>query len=185
MVRENAATALDPSVDGVAPQGAYVAFLTRYLSWGRAPRGTIYVDYGIAHSLDMMRRGQWLLAEATLSVLLAGLKQSLLDYGRWNMGLPFGHLPDAPWHLLATAPPADPARPYGKLAPASWVMAAGEYFRDAAALEELRRRGGRTQHQDDNFGEGGTGGGGGGQGAVMAAAKAKTAAAAAAAANQR
>ena len=30
--RLEAATAIDPSVDGLAPQGAYVAFLTRYLS---------------------------------------------------------------------------------------------------------------------------------------------------------
>ena len=32
LVRENAATALDPSLDGAAPHGAFVAFLTRYLA---------------------------------------------------------------------------------------------------------------------------------------------------------
>ena len=187
LVRDNAATALDPGLDGAAPHGAFVAFLTRYMAWGRAPRGTMYLAFGIGHALDMMGRGQWHLAEATMSVLLAGLEQSLLDYGRWNLGWLFCHLPDPPWHLLATAPPADPARPYGKLAPASWVVAASAYVKDAAALEELRRRGGRSRA--DEGGEGFDGGEGGGRAnrraTAAAAAKAKAAAQAAAAATSR
>ena len=85
------------------------------------------------------------------------------------------------------APPADPARPYGKLAPASWVVAASAYVKDAAALEELRRRGGRSRA--DEGGEGFDGGEGGGRAnrraAAAAAAKAKAANLAAAAPHTR
>ena len=181
-VRENAAVALDMHVDA-PPANLFVSFLTRYMAWGRASKATVHLAYGMGHCLDQMAAGRWSHAEATLATLLAGLEQSLLDEGRWTVGWLLTHLPDPPWHLLSTSPATAQGRPFGRLAPPSWTAAASAYVRDAAALEELRRRGMRTGGGEDGervgeFGESARSA----ADKRKAAAKAKAAAAAAAAA---
>ena len=156
------------------------------MAWGRASKTTVHLAYGMAHCLDLMSAGRWLLAEATLATMLTGLEQSLLDEGRWSIWWLFSHLPDPPWHLLATGPVSDQGRPFGRLAPPAWTAAAGAYVRDVAALEEMRRRGMRGPPDgEEEVGQGGVRRSAAAKKAAAAKAKVAAAAPAAAGGGQR
>ena len=138
MVRANAVPALN-TYGEMPAQSALSTYLTGYMAWGSAQ---VHMAFGVGQALDEMAAGQWHLAEATMATLMAGLELLLVDQSRWSMGWLLTHLPDPPWHLFSTCPQYDPTRPYGCPAPTPWIVAAGQYVKDAASLEEL----GRKQH---------------------------------------
>ena len=49
---------------------------------------------------------------------------------------------------MAQAPAADPLRPFGRLSKPMWTAASMAFAKDAAALNELRRRGPGQQEEE-------------------------------------
>ena len=147
-VRRNARRALaasdadtDPGVNSMRE------FLAKAVAFGQA-EGVAYLAYGIATVVDFLAAGQAERAEATLLLLMCAIEQSCLDRGRWSLAWLLTHLPEPPWGQIAQSPPSDPLRPFGRLSEPAWTAAAMAYTKDAAALNELRRKTGPWQDDD-------------------------------------
>ena len=141
LIRANAGRAMEVPTAGPA-HATMVDFVTRFMPWGRAAKGSIMLSFGIAHAADRCALGQWEQAETLLHLLLCCMEQSLYDENRWTMAWLSTHLPEPPWHMMQMSAPTDSIRPYGRLTPPEWVAASMQFVKDAAALAEVRRRGG-------------------------------------------
>ena len=122
-----------------------VVFVTRWMSWGKAAKGTIFLSFGLAHACDRCPLGEWEHAEALLHLLLCCVEQSLYDEGMWSLAWLVTHLPEPPWHMMHMQAPSDGIWPYGRLTPPEWVAASMQFITDAAKLAEVRKRGQRTR----------------------------------------
>ena len=139
-IRSNAARAMESPTG--APVGAtMVDFVTRWMFWARANKGTIFFSFGMAHACDRCVLGEWEYAEALLHLRLCGVEQSLYDEGRWSMAGLVTHLPEPPWHMMHMQAPSDGIWRYGRLTPPEWVAATMQFITDAAKLAQVRKRG--------------------------------------------
>ena len=147
-VRRNARRALAASDADTDPRvNSMREFLAKAVAFGQA-KGVAYLAYGIATVVDFLAAGQAERAEATLLLLMCAIEQSCLDRGRWSLAWLLTHLPEPPWGQIAQSPPSDPLRPFGRLSEPAWTAAAMAYTKDAAALNELRRKTGPWQDDD-------------------------------------
>ena len=115
-------------------------FFTRGMAVGKNNRTSGHLGFGIATALDHIAAQEWDQAEAVLCLLMVAIEQSSLDNSRWQLAWLLTHLHEPPWHLMASGPAAGLGRPFGRLADPAWTAAAMAYVRDAAALEEARRK---------------------------------------------
>ena len=98
-VRGNALRAMElPSTH--ATGATMVAYLTRWMPMGRASRPTTLLAFGVAHALDDMAAGNWMMAEAHLHLLLTALEVSQYDGSRWTLAWLLTFLPEPPWHMF-------------------------------------------------------------------------------------
>ena len=141
-VRANASRAMEAPT-GAVTGATMVDFVTRWMPWGRAGKGTIFLSFGMAHACDRMALGEWEHAEALLHLLLCGVEQSIYDDGRWSMAWLVTQLPEPPWHMMHMQAPTDGIWPYGRLTPPEWVAGSMQFITDAAKLAEVRKRGQR------------------------------------------
>ena len=94
-----------------------VDFVTRWMPWGNAAKGTIFLSFGLAHACDRCALGEWEYAEALLHFLLCGVEQNFYDEGRLSMVWLVTHLLEPPWHMMHMQGPSDGICPYGWLTP--------------------------------------------------------------------
>lgn len=139
-IRRNARRAMSAGDHDTDPRvNSMREFLTRSVPFGQA-KGVAYLGFGMATVADYMAEGQWEKAEATVLLLFCAVEQASLDRGRWSLAWLLTHLPEPPWGQIAQTPPADALRPFGRLSEPAWTAAAMAYTKDAAALNEMRRK---------------------------------------------
>ena len=105
-----------------------VDFVTRWMTWGKASKGTIFLIFGLSHACGRCALGKWESAEALLHLLLCAVEQSLYDEGMWSMAWL------APSHMMHMQGPSHAIWLYGQLTPPELVAASMQFITDSAKL---------------------------------------------------
>ena len=115
------------------------AYLSSEVPFGNA-KTAAYLMFGIADVFDMVERGEWLLAEAHLALLLAGGEQAALQGWQWPLAWLVTQLPEPAWARIRHQPVPDTAPPLSRLADQSLMAAVVSYYRDVATVMEAQRK---------------------------------------------
>jgi hypothetical protein len=139
-IRENAKRELRATPDETDSRcESMYLYLEKHVPFDKA-RASAYLGFGLATIADYQRRGDLDKAELLTLLLLVALEQSCLDSGRWSLAWLLTHQPEPPWHSIRHAPQQDSLRPFARLADPVWTASAMAYTKDAAALNEIRKK---------------------------------------------
>ena len=106
-----------------------------------------YCALGFAHIFDMCRARRWELVEDATARMLVATEQAAMDNSQWQIAWPLTFMREPQWTRLQPKPSGnDPLSPqFGLLADPSWTAVVLAYLKDAAAVQELRRRAGQPR----------------------------------------
>ena len=139
-IRENAKREMRASPDETDSRcESMYLYLEKRVPFDKA-RASAYLGFGLASIADYQRRGELDKAELMTLLMLVALEQACLDSGRWSLAWLMTHQPEPPWHSIRHAPQNDSLRPFARLADPVWTASAMAYTKDAAALNEIRKK---------------------------------------------
>ena len=106
-------------------------------------RTLTYCALGVAHIADQCRTRRWELVDDAVARVLVAIEQAALDNSQWTMAWRLTFLREPQWNRIQrpSTPAQDvPGPQFGMLADPSWIATTIAYLRDAAAVQELRKK---------------------------------------------
>ena len=131
-IRENAKREMRASPDETESRcESMYLYLGKHVPFDKSG-ASAYMGFGLASIADYQRRGEFDKAELMTLLMLVAVEQACLDSGRWSLArAPLAqHSSRASERLAALA----------RLADAVWTASAMAYTKDAAALNEVRKK---------------------------------------------